>query len=420
VTAFFYALFLLLLGLLILCTVPIYCLIAVFLRQRARRANEEAALLAAPLPGDDALPEVLVQIPIFNEPHVVERAVASIADLDWPRNKLAIQVLDDSTDASSALAERAVEHARRLGVDAAVLRRSERSGFKAGALANGLRHSSAPFVAVFDADYAPSRDWLEKAMRPLLRDERIAFVQTGLAYRNRSQNTLTRAQAVLLDLHYAFEQPARFWAGWPIRFDGTCAIWRRAAIDAAGGWSADTLAEDLDISYRALAQGWKAWLLASVRVPGELPADSGQWRIQQYRWTKGTTQALRKTLRLLSPSLTGGRRLLVRIAAANESLLPILMTATVAVGFLLLWLMGYPSLILAFAVNATILAHAVARIWSIRLAASVTGERPPNWWREIAIAGLFETWITFERIRAAASAIRGRRSGFVRTEKRGI
>ncbi len=174
--------------------------------------------------------------------------------------------------------------------------RNHRAGFKAGALAEGLGRSDHPFVAILDADYIPDPDFLRACMRPLLHDDQLGFVQARCDYLNAGDNSMTRSEQRILDAHFAVEQAARNWSGQVMPFNGTCGIWRRAAIDAAGGWQGDTLAEDLDLSYRAQLLGWRALFFTTVAVKGEIPHSMGVWRRQQFRWTKGFAEVGRKLL----------------------------------------------------------------------------------------------------------------------------
>jgi cellulose synthase/poly-beta-1,6-N-acetylglucosamine synthase-like glycosyltransferase len=270
--------------------------ISLYLRHRRRGLAHERAMLALPLPADDALPAVLVQIPCYNEGALVRRALAAAVGLDWPRDRLHIQLLDDSTDVSRELAREIVAEFQAAGHPVVLLQRTNRAGFKAGALRAGLDCSNEPFIAMFDADYVPEPDFLRRCMPPLIHDPQLAFVQARCDFLNAFASWLTRAQQVMLESHFAVEQPARSWSGRILPFNGTCGIWRRAAIVAAGGWQADTLTEDLDLSYRAQLLGWNALYLVSVAVPGELPESLPVWRNQQFRWNKGFAQAALKLL----------------------------------------------------------------------------------------------------------------------------
>jgi len=245
---------------------------------------------------DEALPEVLVQLPVRNEGALALRVAAAACRLNWPRHKLEIQLLDDGSAENHEDLKRAVVAVVPEGVNLKVLRRGERTGFKAGNLAFGLAHSEAPFVAVFDADFEPMPDFLYRTVPALIADEGLCFVQARWSHANRDKNWLTRAQGLLLDAHFAVEQEARFRAGLPISFNGTAGVWRREAIENAGGWTGDTLTEDLDLSMRCALKGWRGAYVADVVVPGELPETAAAWRAQQARWTKGHAQCARKLL----------------------------------------------------------------------------------------------------------------------------
>jgi cellulose synthase/poly-beta-1,6-N-acetylglucosamine synthase-like glycosyltransferase len=237
---------------------------------------------------------VLVQVPVYNEPGVVERAIDAVAALDYPA--LEIQVLDDSTDGTGALVDRAVERWRGRGVAISAVRRTHRDGFKAGALAAGLRRSDAEYVAIFDADFVPPADFVRRALPLFDMPGRVACVQGRWEHLNREQNWLTRAQAVGVDAHFQVQQFARAAAGAFLNFSGTAGIWRRAAIEDAGGWCGDTLTEDLDLSYRAQLRGWRIVLDLDLAVPAELPPTLDAYKTQQRRWACGTTQCARRFL----------------------------------------------------------------------------------------------------------------------------
>jgi cellulose synthase/poly-beta-1,6-N-acetylglucosamine synthase-like glycosyltransferase len=251
---------------------------------------------AGVLPPSDALPAVLVQLPVYNELEVVCRAITAAASLDWPRERLRIQVLDDSTDETGQVVASLIGPLRAKGLDIHQVRRSGRAGYKAGALANGLSQDDSPYVVIFDADFVPAPDFLKRSMPSLLADNRLAFVQARWEHLNAGDSTLTAAQAAMIDAHFAIEQRVRCRSGLMLPFNGTCGVWRRAAIDAAGGWSPDTLCEDLDLSIRARLAGWAGVFRGDITVPGELPTTLASWRAQQFRWTKGFAQVARKLL----------------------------------------------------------------------------------------------------------------------------
>jgi len=255
-----------------------------------------ARAVRRPLLPDGVLPRVLVQLPVCDEGALAIRVAAAAARLDWPRDKLEIQVLDDGPAEKHAALVSAIARVTPDGVDLKVLRRGARAGFKAGNLAFGLKYSNAPYVAVFDADFVPPADFLRRTVPALVADSKLAFVQARWSHANRARNWLTRAQGFLLDAHFAVEQEARFRAGVPFSFNGTAGVWSRAAIDNGGGWTGDTLTEDLDLSIRCALKGWRAALVSDLEVPSELPDTAAAWRAQQARWTKGHAQVARKLL----------------------------------------------------------------------------------------------------------------------------
>lgn len=237
-------------------------------------------------------PRVLVQLPVYNERAVIARLVDAVAALDYPRDRLFVQVLDDSTDETSELIARLVAHYSALGYAMVHLRRTERRGYKAGALEEGLKQQSADLVAVFDADFVPPPDFLRRVVPFFCADKQLGMVQTRWGHLNALENALTRAQALSLDGHFAIEQAARSRGGLLLNFSGSAGVWRLACIKAAGGWSAATLAEDLDLSYRAQLNGWRFLYLPDVVVPAEIPPQIAAYTQQQSRWAKGTTQNL--------------------------------------------------------------------------------------------------------------------------------
>jgi glycosyltransferase involved in cell wall biosynthesis len=241
-------------------------------------------------------PFVTVQLPIYNEGSVVERLLQAVVALDYPRDRLEIQVLDDSTDETAQLVKQLVVHYQALGYPVELLRRPNRNGYKAGALAYGLRRARGEFIAIFDADFVPPPDFLKRMIPVLLADPTIAAAQARWDHLNASQSWITRAQALMLDAHFMVDQAARSAAGLPVNFNGSAGVWRREAIEAAGGWETDTLTEDLDLSYRAQLAGWRIVFVPDVAVPGEIPPTLPAFKSQQFRWAKGTTQTFRKLI----------------------------------------------------------------------------------------------------------------------------
>lgn len=237
-------------------------------------------------------PGVTIQLPIYNEQHVVSRLLNAVAKLDYPRDRLHIQVLDDSTDATHPLLTNSIARLQRAGFAISHVRRPERTGYKAGALAYGLALTGDDFVLILDADFVPPRDFLRRTLPHLLAEARIGVVQTRWSHLNPDENWLTQAQRLAIDSHFVIEQTARSRSGWLIPFNGTGGIWRRACIEDAGGWQSDTLTEDLDLSYRAQLKGWRSLYLPEVAVPGELPPQLAAYRQQQARWAVGSIQCL--------------------------------------------------------------------------------------------------------------------------------
>ncbi|MCO5167696.1 MAG: glycosyltransferase [Planctomycetes bacterium] len=240
-------------------------------------------------------PVVTVQLPLFNEAAVAARAVDAAAALDYPRDRLEVQVLDDSTDETTALVAARIAHHRAAGLAIEHVRRDGRAGYKAGALAHGLARARGELVAVFDADFVPAPDFLRRTA-PRFADPDLGLVQARWEHLNRRANLLTRVQALALDAHFRVEQAARCRGGRFFNFNGTAGVFRREAIEASGGWQSDTLTEDLDLSLRAQLRGWRFLYLDDVAVPGELPEDVGALRTQQERWTRGSAQTARKLL----------------------------------------------------------------------------------------------------------------------------
>jgi glycosyltransferase involved in cell wall biosynthesis len=239
-------------------------------------------------------PTVLVQLPLYNERYVVERIIDAVAALDYPLDRLTIQVLDDSTDDTAAIARSRVAFHRARGHAITYLHRTNRSGYKAGALAAGLQVSSAEFVAIFDADFVPATDFLRRTIPEFYRDPRIAIVESRWEHLNHDQDPFTQGIALQLDSYFGVQQAASSRMSLLMNFNGSGGVWRRSAIDDAGGWSGDTLAEDLDLSYRAQLRGWRLVYLGDLASPAELPTTMVAFKRQQFRWAKGSVQVLRK------------------------------------------------------------------------------------------------------------------------------
>jgi len=241
----------------------------------------------------DERPTVTVQLPLFNERTVAARLLRAVGELDYPPERLEIQVLDDSSDETCEIVDQEVAALVARGLDARVLRRAERTGFKAGALVHGLEQSRGELVCIFDADFVPRRDFLRRLL-PYFSDPGVGLVQARWEHMNRDESRLTRAQSTLLDGHFVIEHTVRYQNGLFFNFNGTAGIWRRTAIEQAGGWQHDTLTEDLDLSYRAQLCGWRFVYAHQVSAPSEVPSELSAFLGQQHRWAKGSVQVARK------------------------------------------------------------------------------------------------------------------------------
>lgn len=239
-------------------------------------------------------PRVTVQLPIFNERFVVERLIEAACKLDYPQDALSIQVLDDSTDETTVLARQQTAINRAQGINIELIHRVDRVGYKAGALAEGLRVASGEYIVIFDADFVPPPDFLRQLIPYLVSDPGLGMVQARWGHLNDTYNLLTRGQALFLDGHFVVEQTTRSRSGLLFNFNGSAGIWRRACIEEAGGWQGDTLSEDLDLSYRAQMKGWRFAFVPDVVAPAEIPPQIAALKQQQYRWARGSIQVLRK------------------------------------------------------------------------------------------------------------------------------
>ncbi|MBI4456156.1 MAG: glycosyltransferase [Acidobacteria bacterium] len=286
-----------------------------------------------------ALSRVTVQLPIYNEMYVVERLIQSVCELTWPKHLLEIQVLDDSTDETAHIAAACVARIKARGYDIHYIHRDDRTGFKAGALENGLKSARGDFIAIFDADFTPKPDTLVQTM-DYFSDPKVGMVQVRWDHINRDYSFLTKVQSILLDGHFVIEHTARNRSGRFFNFNGTAGIWRRAAIETAGGWEHDTLTEDLDLSYRAQIKGWQFIFLPEIAAPAEIPVEMNSFKSQQNRWAKGSIQTGKKILpRLLRSNLP----LRVKVEAFFH------LTANIAYPLMIvLSLLLFPALIIRF------------------------------------------------------------------------
>src|SRR5215510_10585464 len=275
-----------------------YYLVYLYMKNKGRQPVPSGTL--------DTLPPVTIQLPIYNEMYVADRLIDAVCQIDYPRELLEIQVLDDSTDETRAVAEQAVRRNASRGVDIVYLHRTDRTGYKAGALEAGMKVCKGEYIAIFDADFIPEADFLQRTV-PYFVDPQIAMVQTRWGHINADYSLLTKIQSILLDAHFVLEHGGRNRAGLFFNFNGTAGIWRRAAIADAGGWQHDTLTEDLDLSYRAQLRGWRFVFLPDLVAPAEVPVEMNAFKSQQHRWAKGSIQTCRKLLpRILRSDLPFG------------------------------------------------------------------------------------------------------------------
>ncbi len=302
---------------------------------RIHRKKLDAIIANAPFVSErdeSKLPHVTIQLPLFNESTVANRLLDAVAKMDYPASKLEIQVLDDSIDETQAIARAHVERLRAQGLDVVYIHREDRTGYKAGALDNGLKTAKGDYIAIFDADFLPQPTFVRSIVGHF-EDPKIAMVQTRWGHENREFSVLTQVQALQLDGHHLVENRARFGAGYLFNFSGTGGMWRKTAITDAGGWEHDTLTEDLDLSYRAQLKGWRFIYRPDVVTPSELPEEVSAVRAQQYRWAKGTVQSARKLMgRVMRSDLTISQRIEAFFHFTPHFAYPLL----VALSFLLL------------------------------------------------------------------------------------
>lgn len=368
----------------------------------------------------ESLPRVTVQLPIFNEMYVTERLIGAVARLDWPRELLEVQVLDDSTDETQGIARACVDRHRAEGLDIHYVHRTDRRGFKAGALENGLSLATGELVAVFDADFVPAPDFLRRTVDHFT-DPGVGMVQARWGHINRDYSALTQAQAILLDGHFVIEHTARNRSGRFFNFNGTAGIWRRQAIADGGGWQHDTLTEDLDLSYRAQLAGWRFVYLEDLVAPAEVPVEMNAFKSQQHRWAKGSMQTALKLLpRILRSDLprevkqeawfhlTANVGYLLMIPLAI--LLPITVVVRVSHGWYEVLLLDIPF-------------FAAATFSVVSFYAASQAEQGKGWWdrvKYVPFVMALGIGLAVNQARAVVEALMGYETGFTRTPKHGV
>lgn len=278
-----------------------YVLTYLFLRKRKTRiaAQRDTMKYYEDVKDESKYPKVVTQLPMYNEKSVASRVIEAAAAMDYPRSRHEIQVLDDSNDETIGYVDETVTRLRAAGVNINVIRRTDRTGFKAGALQNGLNYTDAEFVAIFDADFVPNPDFLKKSMAFFVNRPKLGLVQGRWTHLNKKASLITRGQAMGIDGHFMIEQAARSWNGLFMNFNGTAGIFRRTAIENSGGWQHDTLTEDMDLSYRMQLADWETEYVPELEVPAEIPEDINAFKNQQFRWAKGSIQTAMKIIPML-------------------------------------------------------------------------------------------------------------------------
>lgn len=359
------------------------------------------------------LPKVTVQLPLYNERYVARRAIEAAAALDYPRERLHIQVLDDSTDDTTELIQGRINQLRNEGTCIDLIHRKNRTGYKAGALANGLRYTDGEFIAIFDADFIPPPDFLKRTVPYFANNPKLGVVQTRWGHLNDDDNILTRSQALAIDGHFGVEQFARSADGIVFSFNGTGGVWRRTCIEDAGGWQHDTLTEDFDLSYRAQLKGWHFQYVRDVVVPGEIPPQMSAYKHQQARWAKGSTQVL---IKLVWPLITSDLSLRNRFMGVIQ-----MMQYAIQLVMLALLILTPPMIMLhAFDKLPVMPFSILASSAPILYALGQHALYKENWWRRVIYFPsllLFCSGMSLNNGRAALSAFMGIPSEFKRTPK---
>ena len=367
-------------------------------------------------------PFVTVQLPIYNERYVVERLLESVCAIEWPRDRLEIQLLDDSTDDTREIAAAKIADLVARGFDVKHVRRADRAGYKAGALASATPHARGEFLAVFDADFVPEADFLRQTIDHFT-DTTVGFVQTRWTYLNRDYGVLTRGMGLLLDGHFALEQTTRSRDGYIFNFNGTGGVWRRAAIDAAGGWHDDTICEDTDLSYRAHLAGFRGVYLRDVPCPGELPVQIAGLKSQQHRWAKGLTECFKKIMPTVWRSDLPLRKKLDATfhLGANLAFPAAIFMTVITLPVMLLRIQGHGSTGISAVVDGAVFFLVI--VTQLLFYVVAVREIHPAWWRELRalpFVPVVGVGLAVNNTRGVVEALLGHRSEFVRTPKLGV
>ena len=402
----------------------INCYVAIVLFTRRRAGAERAQREVIERFGDPMarpeMPKVTTQLPVYNEYNVIGRVMRAACQMRYPEGKHSVQVLDDSTDETAGLIDQTATELRAEGHDIEVIRRESRVGYKAGALAAGMEATDAELIAIFDADFIPPEDYLLRSVPFFVDRPELGLVQARWGHINSSSSLLTRAQSVGIDGHFMIEQSARAWNGLFMNFNGTAGLWRRQAIDDAGGWHWDTLTEDMDLSYRAQLAGWSTAYLPDVVVPAEIPEDVTAFKSQQFRWAKGSIQTAKKILPLIWRTKEPLFKKIQAFFHLTHYLVhPLMLT---------LALLALPVLLsLELSVDrATYLVLATGLILAMTAPSSlyVVSQRAayPDWRRRLTVLPalvVIGVGVAVSNTKAVIEALIGHQSGFIRTPKRG-
>ena len=402
--------------------VTIYCILQFHLllkygkgKRNGRKINKDGADILG------ELPSVTVQLPLYNERFVVERLIDNIVKLDYPANKLQIQVLDDSTDDTSEVCRKQVEAYQAKGINIIYTHRTHREGYKAGALRDGLSEATGEFIAIFDADFLPKPDFLLETI-PYFIDEKVGVVQTRWEHINGDYSLITKLQAFQLNVHFTIEQTGRQGGNYFLQFNGTGGVWRRSTIEDAGGWEADTLTEDLDLSYRAQLKGWRIVYRQEIGSPAELPAEMNGLKSQQFRWMKGGAENARK---LIPYILKSDLPLIHKVHATSH-----LLSSSVFLVIFMLAVLSVPTLFLMSTVHLGFRMYWIFMVSLLTVGAVYfVANRDTSWRDESAFKTIMRFIVIFPMFLslsmglslhnsiAVVQGFRGRKSAFVRTPK---
>jgi cellulose synthase/poly-beta-1,6-N-acetylglucosamine synthase-like glycosyltransferase len=367
----------------------------------------------------EKFPLVTVQLPIYNEKYVVERLLDAVSQFDYPKEKLEIQILDDSNDETTEIVLKKLESLRHLDLDIKLIHRANRLGFKAGALDHGFHLAKGEFIAIFDADFIPSPDFLKQTLG-YFENEKVGVVQTRWGHINKDYSLLTKLQAFGLDAHFSVEQTARNFVGSFINFNGTCGVWRKSCIAEAGGWSTDTLTEDLDLSYRAQLKGWKFQYLEQVETMGELPVMMSAIKSQQYRWNKGAAETAKKNFkRVITSALPVKNKIHAFFHLFNSSVFSCLLIAAILSVPMLLIKKNHPGIEWIFNMGIVLLAGflSITLFYWVATKRFNPSDRKKVFWSLYPAFLLVSMGLSLHNGLAVLEGLIGRKTPFIRTPK---